>query len=85
MSVEKNFQIGGREIGKNQPTWFVADIASSHDGELDRAVELIHLAAQAGADCAKFQHFLAKDIVSDVGFSQLGKESSHHKVERKRF
>ncbi|MCF6292904.1 MAG: N-acetylneuraminate synthase family protein [Robiginitomaculum sp.] len=77
MSMEKNFQIGGREIGKNQPTWFIADIASSHDGELDRAVELIHLAAQAGADCAKFQHFLAKDIVSDVGFSQLTEQSSH--------
>ncbi|MBL4616794.1 MAG: N-acetylneuraminate synthase family protein [Robiginitomaculum sp.] len=77
MGLEKNFKIGDRLIGNDQPTWFIADIASSHDGELDRAVELIHLAAKAGADCAKFQHFLAKDIVSDVGFSQLGGKSSH--------
>jgi N-acetylneuraminate synthase len=67
--------IGDRRIGLEFPTYFVADIAASHDGELDRAVELIHLAAEAGADAAKFQNFTAEEIVSDRGFRELGKLS----------
>ena len=51
-------------ISKENPTYFIADIAANHDGDLARAVELIHLAKQSGADCAKFQHFKANKIVS---------------------
>ncbi len=77
MRWNTHISIGERIIGLDQPTYFIADIASSHDGELARAVELIHLAAKAGADCAKFQHFLARDIVSDEGFKALGSQSTH--------
>lgn len=70
-------QIAGRDIGPEHPTYFIADIAASHDGELDRAVNLIHLAAEAGADAAKFQNFTATEIVSDKGFAELGRKLSH--------
>jgi N-acetylneuraminate synthase len=63
--------IGTRAVGTGHPTYFVADIAANHDGDLDRAVELIHLAADAGADAAKFQNFRADTIVSGPGFSNL--------------
>ena len=33
--------------------------------------DLISLAAEAGANAAKFQHFFAKTIVSDKGFKKL--------------
>lgn len=69
--------IGDREIGPDYPTYFIADIAASHDGELDRAIHLIHLAAEAGADAAKFQNFTASEIVSDRGFRELGGKLSH--------
>ena len=52
-----NIKVADRLIGDNNPTYFIADIAANHDGDLSRALELIHLAKQAGADCAKFQHF----------------------------
>lgn len=71
------FTIGSRLIGPNAPTYFIADIAANHDGELSRALDLISLAAEAGADCAKFQHFRAEHIVSDVGFRALGSQQSH--------
>ena len=69
--------IAGRRIGLDHPTYFVADIAASHDGSLDRAVQLVHQAAEAGADAAKFQNFTAPEIVSDRGFSELGGKLSH--------
>ncbi len=64
--------IAGRRLGRDHPTWFVADIAANHDGDLERAKHLIALAAEAGADAAKFQNFEAETIVSDVGFRRLG-------------
>ena len=69
--------IGGREIGSEHPTYFIADIAANHDGSLDRAKRLIHLACEAGADAAKFQHFKAGSIVSSRGFSELQGNASH--------
>lgn len=77
MKYDQSFLIGTREISLSAPSYFIADIAANHDGSLDRAKELIWLAKEAGADCAKFQHFLADKIVSDVGFSQGVGQVSH--------
>ena len=70
-------EISGKKIGRDHPTYFIADIAANHDGDLERAKALIHLAAEAGADAAKFQHFQARTIVSDYGFRHLGGQQSH--------
>jgi sialic acid synthase SpsE len=70
-------KIGDRKIGENNPTYFIADIAANHDGSLDRAIELIRLAKQAGADAAKFQNFRAPKIVSAFGFDAMGQQRSH--------
>ena len=71
------FRIGDRLVGPDQPTYFIADIAANHDGDLERAQHLMTLAKEAGADCAKFQHFRAEHIVSDYGFRALGGQQSH--------
>ena len=69
--------IDKRKIGSNHPVFFIADIAANHDGSLERAKKLIRLAANSGADAAKFQHFKAETIVSDIGFKKLKKQKSH--------
>ncbi len=76
-------RIGPLTIAHDQPTVFIADIAANHDGDLDRAKALIHLAKQAGADVAKFQHFTAGTIVSDRGFRTLGGQQSHQSTWKK--
>ena len=75
--TKKIINIDGKNIGENNPVYFIADIAANHDGDLNRAKDLIYLAADAGADAAKFQHFTAKTIVSDYGFRSLGSQQSH--------
>ena len=69
--------IDGQRIGEQHPTYFIADVAANHDGDLERAKELIYMVKAAGADAAKFQHFRAETIVSDVGFEALGEQQSH--------
>jgi len=71
------FRVSDQWVGTAHPTYFIADIAANHDGSLTRATELIGLAARAGADAAKFQHFRASHIVSDFGFRALGGQRSH--------
>lgn len=73
----KEIQIADRSIGLNHPTYFIADIAANHDGDLERAKLLIRLAKEAGADAAKFQNFRAPKIVSDYGFKSLSGQLSH--------
>lgn len=77
MNYETSIEIGGKLISAVSQTYFIADIAANHDGDIERAKDLIYLAKEAGADCAKFQHFKADKIVSDYGFSRLGELESH--------
>ncbi|MEA4811372.1 MAG: N-acetylneuraminate synthase family protein [Anaerolineaceae bacterium] len=70
-------KIGRHTIGPKHPTYFVADIAANHDGSLERALQLIRLAAEAGADAAKFQNFRGPKIVSDYGFTHMNAQVSH--------
>ena len=72
-----DIDLSGRSVGGSHPTYFIADVAANHDGVLDRALELMTLAKEAGADAAKFQHFRADHIVSDKGFRELGGQQSH--------
>jgi sialic acid synthase SpsE len=70
-------EIAGRRVGPGEPLYFVADIGANHDGELERALQLIDLAAEAGADAVKFQNFTAPGIVSRRGFDELGVQIAH--------
>lgn len=72
-----DFKINNHLIGPNHPTYFIADIAANHDGDLERAKMLIRLAKEAGADAAKFQHFQAPKIVSEYGFTHMNAQVSH--------
>ena len=66
-------KIGNKDVGKSYPVYFIADIGANHDGNLNRAKELIRLAAKAGADACKFQHFQANTIVPALWLKLLHK------------
>ena len=76
-------KIADRTIGLNHPTYFIADVAANHDGDLERAKKLIRLAKEAGADAAKFQNFQAPKIVSDYGFKHMNSQVSHQATWKK--
>lgn len=77
MKSNSIFEIENKKVGRDYPVYFIADIAANHDGDIERAKDLIYLVAEAGADAAKFQHFKAETIVSDHGFKTLGGQQSH--------
>ena len=71
------FNIGNHKIGPNQETYFIADVAANHDGDLERAKDLIYMVAEAGGHAAKFQNFQARKIVSQRGFDDLKGQLAH--------
>ncbi len=73
----KKIKIGNRFIGNEEMPYFIADIGANHDGNIERALMLIEMAKEAGADAAKFQNFQAAKIVSNKGFDSLGGQVSH--------
>lgn len=83
MRYDCTLRIGSRDISISAPSYFIADIAANHDGDIERAKDLIFKAKEAGADCAKFQHFLADKIVSAVGFATMDGKVSHQASWRK--
>ena len=67
----------GNKIIDDNSLYFIADIGANHNGSLEKAIELIHLAKKSGADAAKFQNFQANKIVSKTGFDNMKGKLSH--------
>tara|TARA_B100000989_G_scaffold291897_1_gene267024 strand:+ start:907 stop:1980 length:1074 start_codon:yes stop_codon:yes gene_type:complete len=72
-------KINKRIVSQEKPTYFIADIAANHDGSLQKAIDLIFMAKEAGADAAKFQHFKAETIVSKKTFDNMNNKLSHQR------
>lgn len=75
--------LGNKQISDHNPSYFIADISANHDGDIERAKDLIFSCAEAGADAAKFQNFNAETIVSDYGFKSHSSNSSHQGMWKK--
>lgn len=67
----------GNKIIDDNSLYFIADIGANHNGSLEKAIKLIHLAKESGADAAKFQNFQADKIVSKTGFDNMKGKLSH--------
>jgi sialic acid synthase SpsE len=52
-----------RPVGNGAPCLLVAELGTSHQGDLDRARRLIDSAVGAGAECIKFQLVHAEEIL----------------------
>lgn len=72
-----NVKIGNNTVGIDKPVYFIADIASNHNGDLLHAKELIHACAESKVNAVKMQNFNAETIVSDYGFKNLSDIKTH--------
>ncbi len=57
-----NFRIGDVSVGSDQPCFIVAEMSGNHGGNFDRAIEIVHAAAESGANALKLQTYTADTI-----------------------
>jgi N-acetylneuraminate synthase len=53
--MSKTVKIGKSVVGDGQPAYVIAEIGINHNGDVDHAKRLIHVAVAAGCDAVKFQ------------------------------
>jgi N-acetylneuraminate synthase len=63
---DKMIQIGNKEIGRHTKPFIIAEMSGNHNQSLDRALHLVELAAEAGADALKLQTYTPDTITLDV-------------------
>ena len=66
-------------------TLIIAEAGVNHNGEISKALELVNVAKEAGADIVKFQTFKANEIASQVAklanYQKKNTQSSNSQVE----
>lgn len=59
-------KIGNFEISNYGTPFIVAEAGINHNGDIDRAFQMIDVAKKSGADAVKFQTFKAAEFVADA-------------------
>lgn len=59
-------KIANRHIGREHPPFVIAEMSGNHNQSLERALEIVDAAAEAGAHALKLQTYTADTITLDV-------------------
>lgn len=64
--MTEGFQIAGRWIGRNRRPFVIAEMSGNHNRSLERALEIVGAAAEAGAHALKIQTYTPDTMTMDL-------------------
>ena len=78
-TLKKNpmeFQLKDRIIGEGQPPFVIAEVGINHEGDFNKAIQLVDAAVSSGAECVKFQCHIteAEMIPTDMKPGKISNE-----------
>lgn len=78
-----SIRIGSRLIGPGHPPYIVAEAAINHEGDIEIAKKMVHIAHALGADSIKFQiHVLENEMLRETPQSDNFDESLYDALNR---
>ena len=83
MSRINKVKLGNRIISKDSKPYVIAEIGVNHEGSMDKALMLISMAAESGADAVKFQSYKAETlaIIDSPAYWDAKKEKTKSQYE----
>lgn len=75
----KPISITGVTVGPDQPPLIVAEVSGNHNGDLERALDIVRAVADAGAQAVKLQTYTADSLTIDSS-SERFRLSDDHKL-----
>lgn len=69
--------IGKKKVGAGNPAYIIAEIGSNHDGDIEKAKELVRASKYAGADAIKIQSFTAEGLLNRLKPDDNGRWVEH--------
>ena len=64
INATQKIRIGDTTVGAGEPAYVIAEVAGSHEGNLETAKKMVIAASEAGAGAVKFQIFQADELVT---------------------
>jgi pseudaminic acid synthase len=58
--------IGNKKVGVNAPPFIIAEMSGNHNQSLERAIEIVEMAAKAGANALKIQTYKPETMTLDL-------------------
>lgn len=65
IKMSNTVKINGRTVGDGAPAYIIAEMSANHAGSIERALEMIRVAKEAGADCVKIQTYTPDTMTID--------------------
>ena len=60
----RKININGKNIGDGYPCYTIAEAGANHEGEIEKAFQLIDAARESGVDAIKFQNYTAAKLTT---------------------
>ncbi|MBX3416889.1 MAG: pseudaminic acid synthase [Pirellulaceae bacterium] len=73
--MSATISINNREIGRGCPVYIIAELSANHNQSFERAVELVRVAKECGADAVKIQTYHPDGITIDC-------DNEHFKIKQ---
>lgn len=75
----EKLNLAGRCVGQGEPPYFIAEIGSNHNGDMELAKRMVDCAVQCGADAVKFQSWSKSSLICRAEYRRNTEYADKHR------